>query len=64
MVAYLLAGFLVVLGAIAMAWGIMLGVSISANYLVEGAFTMFALSAFVFVASVLLGLAREFRETA
>ena len=64
MKAYIVAGLLALLGAAAMAWGVLLGVSASANYLVEAAFTLFALAALVFVGSVFLGLAKEFRETA
>ena len=62
--AYILSAVCVVLGAILLVVGIFLGVQPSANYVVEGAFAMFALAGVVFVASVIAGLAKEFRETA
>ena len=62
--AYVLSAVLVILGAILLVVGILLGVQPSANYVVEGAFGMFVLAALVFVASVVGGLAKEFRETA
>ena len=64
MTKFVIAGILVVLGAVAIASGILLGVRASANYLVEGGFTLFGLAGAVFVGSVLVGLVREFRETA
>jgi hypothetical protein len=60
---YILSAICVVIGAILLVIGIFLGVRPSANYVVEGAFGMFAMAGVVFVVSVLAGLAKEFRET-
>ena len=61
--AYILSAILVVLGGVALVAGIFMGVTPTANYTVEGAFTAFGLAAAVFVLSVILGLVKEFRET-
>jgi hypothetical protein len=63
MLTYKLCGVLVVLGCVALVAGVFLGISPSANYLVEISFALFAISAIVFVVYVLQGLWREFKES-
>ncbi len=60
--AYILSAILVALGGFALLADIILGASANANYLIEGAFALFGLAAIAFVLSVILGLAKEFRE--
>ena len=64
MKAYWISAILVVLGGVSLLSGVVMGVKPSANYLVEAGFGAFALAAALFVGSVLLGLWREFQETA
>ena len=55
---------MVVAGGVAIIGGIFMGVTPSANFLVEIGFSLFGLAALFFVVSVLIGLLKEFRETA
>jgi hypothetical protein len=61
---YKILSLLVLLGILSIAGGILLGVTPSANYLVEIGAALFAAAATFFVARVLSGLWREFNETA
>jgi hypothetical protein len=61
---YKVLSVLVVFGVLSVGGGILLGVSASANYLVEVGAALFAAAATFFVARVLSGLWREFKETA
>ena len=61
---YKVLSVLVVLGVLAFGGGILLGVSASANYLVEIGSALLVAAATFFVARVLSGLWREFKETA
>ena len=61
---YKIISLLVVLGVLSVGAGILLGVSSSANYFVEVGAALFAAAATFFVARVVSGLWREFKETA
>lgn len=64
MLTYIVALALVVLGGIGIGAGVLMGVSAPANYTVEAGFGAIALAGAIFMLSVLLGLCKEFRETA
>ncbi len=61
---YIICAILVVLGGIGIGAGVLMGVSAPANYTVEAGFGAIALAGAIFMLSVVLGLIREFRQTA
>ena len=62
--AYVIAAILCAIGAVAIGSGILMGVSQSANYVVEVGFGAFALAAAVFLLYFAIQLVRDFKATA